>query len=448
MWIGPSQIITQDNERRILKGWIRIEKGRIAEISETAPRSKKGKSPKVFSAKNLVLVPGFIQTHVHLCQTLFRNMADDMELLDWLKKRIWPYEGSLTENWMELSVNLGIHELLSSGTTAIQDMGSVRHTDVILESLEASGMRAVAGKCLMDKEDFCPPYLIEKTRDAFGEAVKLFETWNLKRSSKIKMALTPRFALSCTENLLSEIAAFSKANHSLIHTHASENQKETELVKRFTGKGNIQYLHHLGLVTPASTLAHCVWLNDADISLLSKSGAHVSHCPTSNLKLASGIARIPDMLHAGISVSLGCDGAPCNNTLNIFNEMKMAALIHKPASGPRTIRAQQALDMATREGAKALHWQEEIGSIEVGKSADLVALDLSQIENLSHESSEDSLLSSLVYSCTPMHVRWTMVEGKLLYHQGQVQGLGREKLLRQARIEMPKLLEKIRSLTQ
>jgi cytosine/adenosine deaminase-related metal-dependent hydrolase len=178
------------------------------------------------------------------------------------------------------------------------------------------------------------------------------------------------------------------------------------------------------------------------MQILQKTKTHVTHCPSSNLKLASGLARVPEMLGKGINVSLGADGAPCNNGLNMLQEMRMAALIHKPGSGPRSMCAQEVLDMATRNGASALGWAKDIGSLEVGKKADLIALDLNQPENLAPES-PDQIVSSIVYSAQPAHVRLTMVDGQVLFKDGKVRGLDRAKLVAAARAAQKQILGKI-----
>jgi cytosine/adenosine deaminase-related metal-dependent hydrolase len=419
-WILNGILCTQDESRRVFRGHLRIQDGKIAEITEKLPTQFSDHS-SVIDAKGLTLLPGFVQAHIHLCQTLFRNLADDLELLDWLSKRIWIMEAAHTAETLYASAELGIYELLSSGTTCILDMGTVRHTDSILQAVKNSGIRASVGKCLMDHPTQTPPYLRESTEDALREAKEIYEKWNGSENDRIRISYAPRFVISCTEKLLSEISELSRKQGALIHTHASENLKEIELVRELTGKENVDYLHHLGMTSSRLVLAHCVWLNQKEKELVRDTGTHVTHCPSSNMKLASGFAPVPEMRKMGINVALGADGAPCNNHLDIFSEMRMAALIHKPTAGPRSMQATEVLDMATRDGAKALGWSDQIGSIEVGKRADLVALDLNGPLNLVTESSQldlDAIASSIVYSSHPSHVRWTLVDGKKVYESG------------------------------
>src|SRR5579885_1124720 len=449
LFVRGGTLLTQDGKRRVLEADLHLRDGRIHAI---LPRSRQGRAKReppararVINAAGLTILPGFVQAHVHLCQTLFRNQADDLELLDWLSKKIWVLEAAHTAETLHVSALLGIHELLSSGTTCILDMGTVRHTQAIFEAVLQSGLRASVGKCLMDNPATTPPSLREPTRQALKEAVQLYETWHGRENDRIRASFAPRFVVSCTEELLEEVGKLAedhRKEHALIHTHASENLKEIRLVKRLVRRENIEYLHELGLTGPGLVLAHCIWLKPNEISILARTGTHVVHCPSSNLKLASGLAHVPELRSRKVNGALGADGAPCNNNLDMFREMRLAALIHKPANGPRSMRAAEVLDMATRDGAKALHWQGDIGSIEEGKKADLVALDLNRPENAVPEEQRRSLTalaSSIVYSSDPRHVAWTMVDGRVLYRSGSVLTIPREPLMRQVRAAQAKL---------
>ncbi len=448
-WIKNARIFTQDDQRRFLKGHVRIVDGRIDRITSSEPTQIK-KGTEVIDARDQYLFPGFIQTHVHLCQTLFRNQADDLELLDWLSKRIWLLEAAHTPDTLHTSALLGIHELLTSGTTTVLDMGTVRHTEAILEAVLATGIRASVGKCLMDHPEYTPPGLREKTDAALREALDLHSRWDGCNEGQLSISLAPRFAISCTENLLREVAKISAERNILVHTHASENRKEIELVRKITGRENIQYFKDLGLTSERLVLAHGVWLSKKERKILAQSGTHITHCPSSNLKLASGIAPIPELLAMGVNVCLGADGAPCNNSLNQLEEMRLAALIHKPGHGPRTLRAQEALDLGTRNGARAMGMSDQIGSIEVGKKADLVLFDLNRPENLVIEDrgagrlpSPEAVASSLVYSTQPRHLQWTLVEGEQVQSKGELKAISTSKLVEQARKAQASLRKRV-----
>jgi 5-methylthioadenosine/S-adenosylhomocysteine deaminase len=420
-WITGAVLFTQNSKRQVARKNIRIVDGRIAAITTASPK-RSNKNIEVIDAKGLTVFPGFIQAHIHLCQTLFRNQADDLELLDWLSKRIWVMEAAHTEETLHTSALLGIYELLSSGTTCLLDMGTVRHTNSIFEAVRESGIRASVGKCLMDHPTTTPERLREPTRDALDEAKALYKKWHGRENDRIRCSYAPRFVISCSERLLKEVSLMAHEQKAIIHTHASENLKEIQLVKQLVGCENIEYLNQLGLTSPELVLAHCVWLKPNEKEILKRTGTHVVHCPSSNMKLASGLAHIPELRARGINVALGADGAPCNNSLNMFTEMRLAALIHKPGAGPKAMRAQEVLDMATRDGAKALSWFNDIGSIEVGKKADLIALDLTTPLNTVWKDSvldPEAIASSVVYSSSAAQLRWTLVDGKVVYKNGK-----------------------------
>lgn len=415
-WIRDCQtIVTVDDADRVLPGGdILIRNGRIEAIGKVSAEQAQGLP--VVSGKGLTAIPGLVQTHIHLCQSAFRNTADDKELLDWLSQYIWPGEASLGERQLKLTAQMGIAELLLGGTTTILDMATIRHTDVVFQALAESGMRAVGGKCLMDDREICPPELVEDTDAALRETLELIEKWHGHDGGRLRYAVTPRFAVSCTDQLMRESVRLAEKHNLTLHTHASENRGEIELVRKRTGRGNLKYLADVGFLTSRSCIAHCVHLEDGDMELLKGSGAHVLHCPSSNLKLASGIASIPDMLDAGVSVSLGADGAPCNNNLDAFQEMRLAALIHKPRYGPRSMPARSVFHLATRAGAHALGQADRIGQISVGYQGDVVLMDLGQ----PHVLPADDVFAALVYSARAGDVRDVFVGGEHLVSRGKL----------------------------
>ncbi|MBE0550773.1 MAG: amidohydrolase family protein [Ignavibacterium sp.] len=323
-------------------------------------------------------------------------------------------------------------------------MGTLRHQEVIFEELQNSGMRAFAGKSLIDENDLFPEFK-SNTKSELDEIYQLAKTYHNTSNGKIKYGFAPRFVLSCSEKLLKESFEMKKDfPGSMYHTHSSENKDEIVEVKRRHKKENIEYFDSIGVIDDHSVLAHCIHVNDKEINLLKKNNVRVSHCPSSNLKLGSGIANIPKYLQKGISVSLGADGAPCNNNLSVFNEMRLAALIQKPTHGPLSMDAKTVFKLATIEGAKALHLQNEIGSIEVGKKADLALLDLNtNIHSISEI--DESVYSDIVYSSSSDSVHSVMVEGEwkvlnkesLLYDQQELNQKSKE--------ELTKLLKRVQN---
>jgi 5-methylthioadenosine/S-adenosylhomocysteine deaminase len=434
--IKNAEIVTMNKLEEIFTGDIRIKDNIIIEIgSGLTPYNDE----KIIDATNRTVIPGFVQTHIHLCQTLFRGKGDDLELMDWLRKRIWPLEAAHDEESLYYSAMLGIGELITSGTTTIVDMETVHHTDFAFQAIAKSGIRALSGKVMMDqKGGDIPEALQEDTASSLQESVDLLEKWNGYGGGRIHYAFSPRFVISCTEPLLKEVRDLSARYGVKVHTHASENLGEIEIVQAITGMRNIVYLDHLGLANERLILAHCVWLDEEEHRILHDRGVHVSHCPGSNLKLASGIAEVPNMLHEHISLSLGADGAPCNNNLDMFNEMRLAALIQKPLHGPTTMDARSVFRMATIGGAKAVGMEDQIGSIEVGKKADLAILNLYNFHTF--PSHDVDPISRIVYSATRADVETTIVDGEILMEKGILRTVDKETVLKEADRSIKRLL--------
>jgi cytosine/adenosine deaminase-related metal-dependent hydrolase len=359
-------VLTGGRDFRLLRGGgLLVDGGRIGKVLDAAGVSRFRKSPegrisRVEKFHDRIAIPGLVQTHIHLCQTDARGTADDLHLLDWLEKRIFPYEAALTAKTLRASVRRGLAELLLSGTTCVMDMGTVRHTEVIAEELEASGIRAYFGKCLMDVNP-THPKLREKAADALREAEALAREWH-DPAGRLRCAVTPRFLLSCSDGLLREAFELHRGlAGSRYHTHASENPVEVAAVRKRCGADNVEYLDRLGVVGETTCLAHCVQVTPAEVGILKRRRAHVLHCPSSNLKLASGVADVVTFLREGIPVSLGSDGAACNNRLDAWEEMRLASLLQKPKHGADALPARTAFELATMGGARALGWEAEIG---------------------------------------------------------------------------------------
>jgi len=440
--IIPGRIVTVNSSNDILSDHaIEIKDNIITRIALKRDFDFRNYSA-IYSFPGLVLIPGFIQTHVHLCQTLFRGLADDLELLDWLQKRIFPYEYAHNRESLKISVQLGINELQLSGTTTILDMGTLKHQDVIFEELNNSGMRAIAGKCMMDENDLFPAFR-SSTCDELMITQDLANTFHNSGNGLIKYGFAPRFVLSCSEKLLVETNEMMKDfPGSIYHTHSSENRGEIEAVRRKYQKDNIEYFHSINVLSENTVLAHCIHTNEKEIGILKNTGTRVSHCPSSNLKLASGIANIPLYMKEGISVSLGADGAPCNNNLNAFTEMRLAALIQKPIHGPTVMDALTIFRMATIDGARALSLDKKTGSIEEGKAADLVLLDLNSPHN-SFAPEDSSIYSNIVYTCDKSNVKFVMINGEWAVSNGINQTYEQGKLSSDAKLELSKLLKRV-----
>jgi cytosine/adenosine deaminase-related metal-dependent hydrolase len=381
-----------------------------------AAASSRGETFERVDGEGLWLFPGFVQTHVHLCQTLLRNGPDDLPLLPWLKTHVWPGEAAHDEETLFLSARLGLAELAAGGTTAILDMGTVRHTDAVFRAAEVSGLRVTSGNALMDDPSTNPPELFARTDEALAEGERLLARWHGTARGRLRFAWCPRFAVSCTDRILREAASRARAQGVLVHTHASENRDEVDLVRKRTGRANIEYLRDVGIAGPTTVLAHVIHTNEEERRLLATDGTAVAHCPSSNLKLASGICPVPDYLSRGIRVTLGADGAPCNDRLDPFSEMRHAALLQKVAAGPTALTAWQVVRMATAEGAAALGLGDLCGTIQEGKRADLVLLDPAAGFVLP-TSWRDDPYGPLVFAFDRGNVVETRVDGEVVFHR-------------------------------
>jgi 5-methylthioadenosine/S-adenosylhomocysteine deaminase len=423
--IHDATILTMDDAWTIRTGDVWIEDGRITAIG-TMPA---GFTPATtIDARGGLLIPGFIQTHIHLCQTLFRGAADDLPLLAWLRERVWPLEAAHDDRTLAAATRLAAAELSASGTTSILTMETVHGTDAVLDALVVTGMRAVVGKCLMDIGDDAPARLKQPLREALDESVALDKRWRDAADGRLRTALAPRFAISCSPALLEATAALSASAGLLVHTHASEQREEVAIVRARTGLDNMAYLASVGLATERLCAAHCVWVTEAEQALMAERSVKVLHCPGSNLKLGSGVAPVHEMRARGISVSLGADGAACNNTLDMFHEMRLAATLQAMRHGPGALPAREAVWMATREGARALGLADQIGSIEVGKRADLVIISTDGV----HQRPAADPYATLVYSCRPSDVRATIIDGRVVYRDGALTWGERESIVEAA----------------
>jgi 5-methylthioadenosine/S-adenosylhomocysteine deaminase len=432
--IRNGTIVTMDANNSIVRGDVLIRDGRIAEIGQGID----GGADETIDASGCVVLPGFVQTHIHLCQTLFRGAADDLSLIDWLKKRIWPMEAAHTRESIRASAQLGIAELIKGGTTCALTMETVRHTEEVLKVIEKTGFRATIGKCMMDKGDDLPAGLHENSRESIAESIALIDDWHGKAEGRIRCCFAPRFAISCTRELLAEVAKLARDRGVMIHTHASESKSECEMVEQETGMRNVAYLDSLGISGSHVLLAHCVHLDDDEMETLARTKTNVAHCPSSNLKLGSGIAQVAKMLERGVSVSLGADGAPCNNRLDMFTEMRTAALLQKALHGPEVLPAAQALRMATMDGTRAVGLDKEIGSLEVGKRADVIIVDLDR----SHSSPQTDVVSSLVYSAQAGDVQTTIIDGRFVMRDRELLSLDESSVIENANKESKALVSR------
>jgi 5-methylthioadenosine/S-adenosylhomocysteine deaminase len=433
--IKNGTLVTMNPQREVLQGDLWIEGSRIRALG----RGLRKRAAAVLDATGKIVLPGFVQTHVHLCQTIMRGAGDDLALLDWLKQRIWPFEAAHDERSLKSSAQLGLAELIRGGTTTVLSMETVHDTDVVFEQARRSGLRAIIGKCFMNVGSDVPKRLLQPARQAFVESEALYKEWHDTSDGRIRLALAPRFILSCTEGLLRDADALARDWGILVHTHASENRDEVRWVRARTACGNIEAFDRYGMLHDRLCLAHCVWTSAREQRLLCESQAKVLHCPSSNLKLGSGIAPIWKLHQAGIPISLGADGAACNNNLDMFQEMRLAALLQKSLHGPEAMPAATVLEMATLGGAKALGLDREIGSLEIGKRADVIVVDLKNLHSTPHVDP----VSAVVYSARSSDVEACLVDGRMLMKDKELLTMDREKILRKSENQFRKLAARL-----
>ena len=420
--IKNALIVTQDSERRRFEGSIYIEDGIIKEVT---------KEPLLLEAeykidgRKKVVLPGLINTHTHIPMTLLRGYGDDMVLEDWLKNKIWPIEAKLDRDSISAGTDLGLLEMIYSGTTTYADMYFFE--DIIAERTIKAGMRGFLGFSLIDFGT--PEY---KAEELFPECEKFIKRWKNK-NELITPVIAPHSSYTCSLETLKKCAEISDRYDILIHTHCSETQREVSDVQRRYGIRPLEQFKKAGLLGQKTIFAHCGWITKGEVREIARATASVSHNPVSNMKLATGgFTPIPELVNANATVALGTDGAASNNSLDMFETMKFAALIHKHHRwDPCVTPAQQILDFATIGGARALHIENSIGSIEEGKLADLIVIDF----NKPHLTPCYDVVSHIIYAAKSADVYATIVNGKPLMLDRKILTMDTEKVLSTAQMQ-------------
>jgi cytosine/adenosine deaminase-related metal-dependent hydrolase len=423
--IRGGTVVTCDAEDRVVDGDVLVRGNIIAGVGDAEPNG----ITRVIDARGCAVIPGFVQAHVHLCQVAMRGMADDLPLLAWLKQRIWPLEAAHDEKTLTASAELGLLEMTLAGTTTILDMGTVRAHDAVMNACAKSGIRAISGKAMMDDGDGVPKGLHESTTASLRESEHLAKTWSGKADGRIGYAYAPRFVLSCTEKLIRGVVERARDDGSLVHTHAAEHPAEREAVRSTLGDDDVVVLARWGVTGPRAIFAHGVQLEPEQAEMLAREGTRVVHCPSANLKLGSGIARVAQLDAIGVALAIGADGAPCNNNLDPWTELRHAALLAKIRTNVTALPARRAFRLATIDGARALGLDAVTGSLETGKRADLAVV---RIDG-PHAEPDGSVFSRLVYACGARDVRHVMVDGALLVKDGEHQRYDAERVKARAR---------------
>jgi len=446
--VAGGTVITMDPDRRIIAdGALLVRGDRIVEVGKADALPARFPHEVVHRFPDHVITPGLVDTHVHLAQALIRGCADDRALVEWLCDRVWVLQGHFTEDDGRTSARLCIAEMLRSGTTTfLESMLAHRYGfDGIAEVVRESGVRATLAKVVMDTPRYADaglpmhPGLIEDRATGLGGTLEMHRRWQGAADGRIRVWFGPRTPGAVTPDLYREIARLAVEHGLGITMHLAEVRQDREFLQRAYGRLPVEFAEDVGFVGPHVVLVHMVWIGDAEIRTLARTGTHVSHNPFSNAKLASGICPVPALLDAGVNVALGCDGGPSNNTYDLVREMKLAACLHKGITGdPRVLPAETVLEMATLSGAQALGLEAEIGSLEPGKKADLTIFEARRL----HLTPSPNPVSTLVYAATGADVSDVMVNGRWVVRDSRLVTMDEEEILRDAQAHARALLQR------
>jgi 5-methylthioadenosine/S-adenosylhomocysteine deaminase len=403
--VSGGTVVTMDSERRVIEnGAVAVKGGRIVSVGSATEIDRNYTAREIINAAGKVIIPGLINGHTHVPMTLFRGLADDLDLQEWLTKYIFPAEAkNVTEEFVRVGTRLGLGEMIRGGTTTYCDM--YYFEDAIADETSKAGMRGVLGETVIDF-----PVADNKTNaEAMAYAERFVKKW--QGNPLIVPAIAPHAPYTVSEEHLKAIRAFSDRTGAPIVTHISETKREVDDSIKAKGASPVDYLNRIGFLSNRVIAAHMVWPSEEELALLKKLGVGIVHNPQSNMKLASGVAPVPEMLKQDLPVGLGTDGAASNNDLNLWEEMDTAAKLHKLISkDPKVVNAAEAFEMATIRGARALHLEKEIGSIEKGKRADLVIVDLDALNQTPYY----NIYSDLVYASKAGDVQTVIIEGRVV----------------------------------
>jgi cytosine/adenosine deaminase-related metal-dependent hydrolase len=421
-------LLTLDPGATVLRGAdLLIREGRIFSLG--APEVPPG--TRVLDVSGCLVLPGLIQGHLHLGQTFFRGLAEERRLLAWLRERIWPLEAAHDDESAYWCGLLGAAECLLGGTTTIQDIGIGPGARGLLQAIADSGLRAFAGQCLMDSGDALPAAMRQDTDTALAATEALGPQFEDGADGRLRYVLNPRFILTCSDPLWEGIRELSFRRGWPVHTHALEQRDETLAVRELKGgRDEVEYFADQGLLATDLRLAHGVWITEEHLDRVRSSRFSVVHCPSSNLKLGSGIADLLAFRRAGVPVGIGTDGAACSNQLDNFAEVRLAALLQKVKHGPDVFSGLDALRLATSEGARALSLQDEIGTIEPGKRADLVVLANDRPELWAAPQADPHDL--IAFGASRGTVRHVLVDGRLEVEDGRLTRLDLAEIYRES----------------
>ena len=445
--IKNGYILTLNPKREIItEGSLYIEDNTIRDVGKTEDL-KSHKAELVIDAKNKVVMPGLIDTHIHLSQALIRGCADDVSLVDWLKKYVWVLQGNFTEDDGRVSAELCMAEMIRTGTTSFIDcmIHSRYGFDGIAKSVKQVGMRGALSKIIMDSTgyadsaDIMYPGMVEDADACLKETDEMYSKWHNKADGRIQVWYGLRSLGAVTSELFKDVARRTREKKTRMTMHLGEVVDDVRYVKENYGTNLTTFARDHDLLGPEMVFAHGIHFEDSELKVLADTKSNISHCPASNMKLASGFAKIPQMLNAGVPVSLGCDGGPSNNTYDLVREMRLAALIHKSyVKDPLVVTAEQAIEMATLGGAVAMGIDNIVGSLEKGKLADVILINLHELGLTPHTNP----VSNLVYSGSGEYVDTVIVNGRVLMQDKRLLTLDETQVMENSRKHSAALMER------
>jgi len=424
-------VVTCDPRDRIIRnGAVAIQGSRIVAIGTVEELEKVWKADREIDAKGMVVTPGLVNSHTHLSMTLFRGVADDIPAIEWLP-RIWSIEKNMSEQACHAGALLGCLEMIKSGTTCFADQ--YFHMNQVAGAVERSGMRAVLAQGVLELGDS------EKGREQLKEAADFAKEWNGKVEGRIRCKIGPHAIYSCSTRLLKEARQIANEIGVGLHIHLAEAPNEIKMVKEKCGRTPTEHLANIDFLSPDVLAAHCTFVENSDIEILRKTGTGVSHCPSTAMKYGGGISPVPDLVREGVSVGIGTDGCGSNNNLDMIEEMRTAAFLHKLNRKDATVLpARTMLRLATIGSATAVGLQSEVGSLEVGKKADMILVDFGK----PHLTPFHNVTGHLVYSSFGSDVHTTIIDGEIIMENRQVRTLDEEEVMREAQLQFERLLER------
>ena len=446
--IKNGAIVTVDETNQVYKtGYVFIEDDLISAIGAGEAPSQYLKADIVIDAALMAVMPGIVNAHTHLFQTFIRGLADDKSLIDWLKAAIWPVAQALTEEEAYVAAMVGMVENIRGGATSVIDHQYI-HTepgndDGVCRAADEAGLRFLLARGWTD-QDYHPAFM-EEQEQIVRETTRLRKKWEINGNGRIRVEFGPLIPWGCTEDTMRRTHDISRGWGAGTHIHVAETKIEVDINLEKRGNRHIEWLAEIGVLGPQMQLVHSIWLDDNEIELVAKHNAIVVHCPVSNMYLASGVARVPEMLERGITVALGSDGPGSNNSQDMLEVLKTTALLHKVNTLNATVLLpEDVLQMACRGGAAAFGLPEQIGSLEVGKKADMVLVDL----DTSMVMPVHRVPSALVYNASSRDVDTVIVDGRILMRDKVIAFLDEKALLVRARQACANLFERAGVVTE